>query len=169
MSESSANIEPDVHELLVAYLDGELDAEAARSVEERLASDPALRMEMQRLDRAWHLLDALETEPVDEQFTRTTLEMTIAAAEEELQQEQAERPRRQLKRTLLLCTAVAAAALCGFLGVRLLTPDPNRQLLEDLPVIENLEQYRAVGDIEFLRALHQERLFDDGLDEGAGQ
>jgi anti-sigma factor RsiW len=169
MSESSANIEPEVHELLVAYLDGELDAEAARGVEERLASDPALRMEMQRLDRAWHLLDALETEPVDEQFTRTTLEMTIAAAEEELQQEQAERPRRQLKRTLLLCTAVAVAALCGFLGVRLLTPDPNRQLLEDLPVIENLEQYRAVGDIEFLRALHQERLFDDGLDEGAGQ
>jgi len=169
MSESSANLEPEVHELLVAYLDGELDAEAARGVEERLASDPALRMEMQRLDRAWHLLDALETEPVDEQFTRTTLEMTIAAAEEELQQEQAERPRRQLKRTLLLCTAVAVAALCGFLGVRLLTPDPNRQLLEDLPVIENLEQYRAVGDIEFLRALHQERLFDDGLDEGAGQ
>ncbi len=167
MSESSANLEPEVQELLVAYLDGELDAETARSVEERLASDPALRTEMQRLDRAWHMLDALETEPVDEQFTRTTLEMTIAAAQEELQQEQAERPRRRLRRALLLCAAAATAALGGFFGVRLALPDPNRQLLEDLPVIENLEQYRAVGDIEFLRTLHQERLFADEPDEGA--
>lgn len=165
MSESFANLQPDVHELLVAYLDGELDAEAARNVEERLASDPVLRMEMQRLDRAWHMLDALETEPVDEQFTRTTLEMTVAAAEEELQQEEAARPRRRLKRALLSCVVVALAAAGGFLGVRLALPDPNRRLLEDLPVVENLEQYRAVGDIEFLRALHRERLFDYETEE----
>ena len=47
----------------------------------------------------------------------------------------------------------------GFFAVVRLVPDPNRQLLEDLPVLENLDEYRQVDDIEFLRLLRAARLF----------
>ena len=47
----------------------------------------------------------------------------------------------------------------------LLTPD-NRELLEDLPVLENLDAYRQVGDIQFLRTLARERLFDQERTSG---
>ena len=32
-----------------------------------------------------------------------------------------------------------AASAAGFMAVAWLTPDPNRQLVEDLPVLENLD------------------------------
>ena len=40
--------------------------------------------------------------------------------------------------------------------------DPDRQLLRDLPVLENLDEYRQVGSIEFLRKLRDEKLFCQG-------
>ena len=35
----------------------------------------------------------------------------------------------------------------------------NRQLLQDLPVIQNLDEYRYAETVEFLRALDREDLF----------
>ena len=52
-----------------------------------------------------------------------------------------------------------AALAAGFLAVMLFAPDPNRQLLQDLPVLENLDEYRQIGDIEFLRMLRDQGLF----------
>ena len=45
------------------------------------------------------------------------------------------------------------AVVVGFLAVALLWPDPNRPLLEDLAVLENLDSYRQVDEIEYLRML----------------
>ncbi len=58
----------------------------------------------------------------------------------------------------------------GFFAVVLLMPDPNRQLLEDLPVLENLDEYRQIDDIEFLRMLRDAGLFREaGRDAGPGR
>ncbi len=61
-----------------------------------------------------------------------------------------------------------AAAAAGFLAVAALAPDPNRQLLEDLPVLLRFDEYRQVDSLEFLRLLRKEEVFPGGGRTGAG-
>ncbi len=154
---------PSVEEELVAYLDGELDAPAERRIEQLLTSDPQVRLTLQKLEQTWDMLDDLGSDEVDASFTQTTLEMVAVEAEDEVRRVQRTPPRWRL---LVHVGSIAMATLVGFLLVALLRPDPNRQLLEDLPVLENLDQYRQVGDIEFLRLLEKEGLFSGETDDG---
>jgi hypothetical protein len=163
--------DPPLYEELVAYLDGELAAERASRVEQLLAADPEVRETLRQLEQTWEMLDMLGTADVDESFAQSTLEMVAVEAEEQIRQVEADLPRTRRWRLTLQCTGLAATALAGFLTVAWLYPDPNRQLLEDLPVLENLDEYRQVGDIEFLRLLDREGLFDKGdgfLDRAPG-
>jgi len=170
MSEQPANVEISLEEQLVAYLDGELDTTASRRIEELLAADPKVRLTLQQLDRTWQLLGALDATPVDERFTQSTLEMVTVAAAHEVEQSRAQAPRRRRRRWLLAAASVAAAGLAGFLIAGRFLPDRdaqrNRELLEDLPVLENLDQYGQVGDVEFLQMLCQEGLFAKEPDDG---
>jgi hypothetical protein len=156
-----------LREELVAYLDGELDAEGRRHIEDRLAAEPELRRMLQELDRTWNLLDELGAPPVDEDFTRTTLEMAALAADEDAVRQRAEAPRRRRRRWLAAAGGLLAAAAAGFAAVALLAPDPNAQLLRDLPVLESLDQYRHVDSIDFLRMLARAKLFTEEADEPA--
>ncbi len=58
---------------LVAYLDGELEGEAARSLEQKLALDPMARAEADTLKRTWDLLDFLPKKEPSPNFTHQTL------------------------------------------------------------------------------------------------
>jgi len=65
---------------------------------------------------------------------------------------------------LIGSACVLTAGLAGSLAVLLFWPNPNEQLLRDLPVLENLDEYRQIDDgesdaVEFLRMLHREGLF----------
>ena len=61
---------------------------------------------------------------------------------------------------------VAGAAVLGFLiGVKA-WPNNSRQLLRDLPVIENFERYRYADSIDFLRQLEASKLFDEEASDG---
>lgn len=150
---------PTLDEELVAYLDGELDAQCARRVEELLANDPQARRKLQELDRTWELLGELDEPPMGEGFTQSTLEMVAAAAGEEVQQSQAVLPRLRRRRWMVLMATLLGAGVAGFLAVALAVPDPNRQLRLDLPLLENLDQYRRIDSVEFLRMLRREKLF----------
>lgn len=156
-----------LEEELVAYLDGELDDEASRRIEQLLAADPKVRAALQGLERSWQLLDVLDRVEPDEGFTRTTMEMVALAAEEDLQKQQAEIPGRRRRQWLVGGASLLAAAAAGFLAVVFLRPDPNEQLLRDLPVLENLDQYRQVDDIEFLWLLDKSGLFSEEAGRGA--
>jgi anti-sigma factor RsiW len=158
--------ESPVEEELVAYLDGELDDSASRRIEQLLATDPNVRCDLQRLDRTWHLLDQLDRVTPDEDFTRTTLEMVAVAAEDDVRQKRAELPRRRHRRWLIGGAGLLAAAAAGFFCVALLRPNPNQRLLEDLPVLQNLDPYRQVDNIEFLRLLDREGLFTQEAKRG---
>lgn len=155
-------------EELVAYLDGELDDEAHRRIEARLACDPAARETLRRLEATWDMLEELGRAQVSESFTQTTMEMVAVAAVEDVQQAQAEIPRRNRRRWLLGSAAILLSAAAGFFLAAWWWPDPNQQLLRDLPVLENLDAYQQVGDVDFLRKLYTEdrrqRLFprEDG-------
>lgn len=152
-----------LHEQLVAYLDGELDHETGRRVEELLATDPAVRDTLEKLEGTWDLLDSLGRAHVDEFFTRSTLEMVAVAAADDAEQEKQEAPRRRRRQWLIAAASVLTACGVGFLAVALFWPDPNRQLLKDLPVLERIDEYRQIDDIEFLELLaaHKAELFPE--------
>ena len=162
-------LDPTIQERLVAYLDGELDAEESRRVEELLVSDPRVRSALQRLDRTWELLDELDAPAVREGLTRTTLEMVAVAAAKDAEAARAEAPRRRRRTWLLAAASLTAAVLAGFLAVLALRPDANRQLLRDLPLLENLDQYREIDSLEFLRLLARAKLFPDEGDAGGSE
>ena len=166
MPQQPGNDDLDFREELVAYLDGELGAEQIRKIEQRLADDPEARRALQGLERSWHLLDELGAPAVDEDFTRTTLEMVALAAGKDASRIRAEAPRRRRRWRIAAAGGLLAAALAGLAAAGLLAPDPNRQLLQDLPVLENLDQYRQIDGVEFLRMLNREKLFTEDIDDG---
>jgi hypothetical protein len=169
MTNSSENLPADapLDEQLVAYLDGELDAETARRIEARLASDANLRRRLQSLERTWDLLDELDVEAMNRPLVQSTLEMVAVAAEHDVAAERAEAPRRQRRRLVAAGGRLLSALLLGYFAVSLALPDPNRQLLRDLPILENLDQYRQAESIEYLRRLRDAQLFVKDKD-GAG-
>ncbi len=144
---------PILDEELVSYLDGELDAQEASRIEEALAANPQVRDQLRQLERSWQLLDELPRTHVDESFTRTTVEMIAVKAEEDLHAIQSELPRRQRRLTVAVVGGLLAAGVVGFAAVAMIAHQADENLLRDLPVIENLDQYREVEDLEFLRML----------------
>jgi hypothetical protein len=159
--------QPDVTEELSAYLDGELTPSERSRIEQRLGQDAAYREELQRLERAWDLLDRLPRADVGEAFTRTTIEMVAVAASEDLATALAAEPKRRRRQWLVAAGFLVAASAGGLVIGRTLWPDPNRKLLEDLPVIENFEQYHQADSVDFLRKLQTEKLFPEETDHAS--
>ncbi|HJT33009.1 MAG TPA: hypothetical protein VJ783_13290 [Pirellulales bacterium] len=153
MSEK-ASIEPELRETLVAYLDGELDAEGERRVEQLLSTDERVRIELQRLQSTWDLLDRLPRAAVGAEFTHSTVEMVALSVEQEARPAAS----RFGRRVAIIAVALAVACLSGFIAVRL-SLDPNQRLLGDLPIVEHLEAYRQTPDIGFLRQLDKAGVF----------
>ena len=164
ISHNPTDDDDELREELVSYLDGELDAAESRRVEQRAAVEPDARRMLEELDRTWHMLDELDAPPTSEDFTRTTLEMAAVAANDDVAKAEAEAPRKRRRTRLWAAAGIFAAAAAGFLLVACFTPDPNAQLLEDLPILECFDQYREVESTEFLRALNKEKIFSE---EGA--
>ncbi len=51
--------------------------------------------------------------------------------------------------------------MLGFASVASFWSDPNKELLDNLPLLERLDQYRQVDDIQFLRDLHAANLLKE--------
>ncbi|MFW6124760.1 MAG: anti-sigma factor family protein [Pirellulales bacterium] len=146
----------DQREQLVAYLDGELAEEEARRVERQLAGSEAARREVQFLARTWDLLDLLPRRQPPGELTEQTLSQI--RAESLHPGDWRGRVGRWARRGGFVAAwagSLAAAAALGFAAVRAFRPSPSEQLLNDLPVIENLTEYQEIGSYEFLRALYE--------------
>jgi anti-sigma factor RsiW len=149
---------------LVAYLDGELDADNTRRVEARLAEDNDYRQLLQQLQRSWDLLDDLPQQGADEVLTRTTVEMVALKTANEVQQQQPQLTRRRRTRQILMAGVGLTGLLLGYFGIQSWLDRPNRKFLEDLPVIERVDLYEYVDELAFLEALAEEGLFDEDVD-----
>jgi len=168
-TEQSPNSNLDfLDEELVAYLDGELDSQATKRLEDLLATDEPARKRLSQLANSWELLDQLPRATVDDLFTRTTVEMVALAEEDEVAKHEAGEPARRRIRWLVGGAAALCAAAIGFVAMALAFPDQNDPLLADLPVIYNLELYEPVGSMDFLRQLQKEGLFVKDVSESAG-
>ncbi|MDZ4818979.1 MAG: hypothetical protein SGJ20_08410 [Planctomycetota bacterium] len=146
---------------LVAYLDGQLDEATARNVEEWLSRDEAARLRLRHLSKSWDLLDQLPRIAVDETFTRTTMAVVTTSVANELMQQQAAVPSSRRRRWIAVAASVVLAGLLGFVVSLLILPNPNEPLLVDLPVIQNLDQYRDSDSVEFLQLLKQKGRFTE--------
>lgn len=140
-------------ELIVSYLDGELSPEESAQVEQRLAADENFRRELQGVDRAWGALDELPQITVDDNFGRTTMEMVVQSAGDDVRKMTMAMPVQRRKRRLATAMLAVGALLAGMLVARLVWPDVNQQLALDLPVIQYIDIYSQFRDVEFLRRL----------------
>ncbi len=152
---------PDAEEqVLVAYLDGELDTEAATQLESRLSRDAVLRGRLRELQQTWDMLDALPQTQPNESFVESTIEMMVTSA-------QTVRPRwhRWPIRIALGACAFGITALVAFQTVRQIQSQPYREFVRDMDFIENVDTYVAVRDIEFLEQLYEAAIFTEDLAE----
>ncbi|MBI85425.1 MAG: hypothetical protein CMJ81_19710 [Planctomycetaceae bacterium] len=147
-----------IHEEIVAYLDGELDENVSQRVEQRLGQDPTYRRRLQQMERAWDCLDALPQAEVDESFTHSTVEMVALAAEKELSLS-ATTNSRSLTTWFIGGALTLAAVAAGFIFTTWVIPDANQELLQDLPMIENIDMYLHADNVEFLQKLQEEKIF----------
>ncbi|MDA7979267.1 MAG: zf-HC2 domain-containing protein [Pirellulales bacterium] len=163
-SESSQPTQ-EIREHLVAYLDGELDAETSRRVDDLLSTDPVVRKDVADLDATWNLLEHMPRAELGEKFTRTTLELVAQQAEEELEQLGTTRPKLNIALAATLIVGMFTAGLLGVLGADLISPNDNEVLLENLPVIQQLDQLEQIGDYEFLHELHKREIFEAEIED----
>ena len=155
-----------VQEELVAYLDGELNADDNARVESRLADDAEYRLRLQQLQRAWDMLDDLPKATVEESFTKSTVEMVVVSATEDAERQKVSGGRYRQLFWVLAAGCVIGASITSYLLISRWLARPNRQLAEDLPIIEDFDMYRYADNVKFLRSLDAEGLFaEEAADE----
>lgn len=170
MSEELSNSQS-FTEKLVAYLDGELPDGDAREIEQGLASDPTVRTEVESLSRVWELLDLLPRPNASAEFssrTLATLKVTdlttnlttkpngnggTAATVALTGESRASRP---VSARTLWMIGMFLVGVVGFIIGRMAARPANDVLLDELPVIERLDEYREIGDAKFLRELQRD-------------
>ena len=105
---------------------------------------------------------------MEELFTKTTVEMVAVAAADEAKTATYDQQRRRRWQWLFAAAGALAAGLAGFFVGINLWPDPNEQLLRDLPVIEELDLYNQADyvDAAFLRQLDEQDFFHEDADRG---
>ncbi|HSG73251.1 MAG TPA: hypothetical protein VLA12_22740 [Planctomycetaceae bacterium] len=157
-------LNPEDRENLVAYLDGELDDSTTSAVEEVLSESQVARHEVEMLTRTWEMLDLIPKEHASPDFTQTTLQTVRLADTNEpgMTSEQVVPYLRLVMGILIWLTGTVLASWAGFMITRAWTPNPAEELIQDLPVVENLHRYQKLeledqGMIEFLQELERQR------------
>jgi anti-sigma factor RsiW len=154
---------------LIAYLDGEVDAETARGVEAKLNCDPRIRREAEALRKSYDLLDYLPRPQPSPSFTNRTM-TRVSAVYPGLTEAGARPAWRRWALGAGWAAALLIAGVAGYATTSMIyrgksasdTPaERDQQLVHDLRVIDNLRPYHAAGDINFLHELDRPELFGD--------
>ena len=145
---------------LVAYLDGELQGEAARSIEARLRQDKTTRAEADSLKRTWDLLDFLPRPEPSSSFTNRTMDRVTPYRTEAGALNRWQRWRMRLIGAAW-AIALMAAAVGGYYTYQAVTyrPPGDAELIRDLRLIENKRWYDVGDSVDFLNKLDQSELF----------
>ena len=155
-----------IDEELVAYLDGELDAETEARIVRRLADDPRYNQRLIQLQRAWDLLDTLQQTEADDDFVHSTVAMVAVQAEQDAKTQKVRIVRRRNLMWLAISGVVLLSATLGYVAIQRRLSREDRELVRDLPVIEHVDEYRTIESLDFLKQLAQENLFPAETDDG---
>lgn len=148
-------------ELLTAYLDGELSDSDCITVEKRLAEEPAFHRLMCELQNAWDMLDSLPLVQPNSHFVRTTVEMAIAG-----HKPKSSNAVNIIFFGLMLLLIPASLFSLSYFLKREAIEQPERELVADLPLIENYDRYKQVvskdnaqDGISLLKSIYSKGLF----------
>jgi len=138
----------------VAYLDGELPDEESQQIEHLLARNEVARHDMESLATVWELLDTLPRTKAPDDFAEKTI-ATLKLDEQKQPVTEAEWFKRTVKYSLntVVWIAVALCGAAGFLVARSFPASNNDELIHNYDLLINLDDYREVGSIEFLKKL----------------
>ncbi len=157
-------VDPD-DELLVAYLDGELDSKTRGELEDRLLDDEPLRIRLQQLQSSWEWLEDLPNPSPSEKLVETTLEFVVADLNALNKQKQSfwSRHRWGLS-TVGLCLV---AVIGGAAVVTLKRHAAYKQQLADLSVAEDLQAFVHGTDMKLMRQLSANSTWNQAIDSAA--
>ncbi len=148
-----APVDPD-DELLVAYLDGELDREQRTSVENRLVEEIPLRTRLQQLQTGWDLLSELPDPAPSQKLVESTLELAVTDV---LQDNPNANSFWRRFRIPLSALALSLLGVMGVLGITAAGRNREyRRQLQDLAIAEHFDAYNQGGDIALMRQLASE-------------
>ena len=155
-----------IDEELVAYLDGELSREQSARIERRMADDPKYAARLNQLQRAWDLLDTLNRTEADDDFVHSTVEMVAVHAVEEAKTQKLRVVRRRNFGWVAIAVLVLAVSAASYLLIRYRLDKDNRDLVQNLPLIERVDDYQNIDSLEFVKQLAKENLFATEVDDG---
>jgi anti-sigma factor RsiW len=145
---------PELRADFVAYLDGELDEQAAARIETVIAQSEVARSDMEALAQTYELLDVLDRPQAAEDFAERTM-ATIRV--DELRPDPRDtwwyRTARQGGVIAVWGAALLVTGLLGFLATNRWVQTPADLLVKELPLVEDLDLYTEVGSIDFLERL----------------
>ena len=151
---------------LVAYLDGELDEEQTEAVEQLLTESSTARQEVDTLTQTWDMLELLPTEKASEDFTERTLAtVRVDRSDSAITQQPWFRQTRKGSVLAGWVAGLTLASIVGFLTTNRWMADDSQPLLDDLPVIQNLDAYTDIDSIEFLEELRSSGLLEEETDD----
>jgi hypothetical protein len=154
---------PEIRDDFVAYLDGELDDEATRKIEAVIAQSEVARGDMEALAQTYELLDTLDRPAASDDFaTRTMATIRVDELRPDPRSSWWYRATRQGGPIAVWAAALIGAAAVGYLSTSRWVRTPADELVDQLPLIEQLDLYTEVGNIEFLQRLStQETLLQE--------
>jgi len=104
----------------------------------------------------WDLLDALPRGTASAALAATTVQMAAVEVAQPRPDAGAARLVRLGRRAGPLA-AVAAALLAGVVAGRVTAPDPDLEILENLPLVRHIDLLREAGSMKFLEEMHRRR------------
>lgn len=153
----------EIRDDFVAYLDGELDEEATERIETVISQSEVARGDIEALAQTYELLDTLERPEAPEDFTaRTMATIRVDQLRPDARDTWWYRVTRQGGAIAVWAAALMVTATAGYLATNRWIRTPSDQLVEELPLIEQLDLYTEVGEVEFLQRLStQEALLQE--------
>jgi hypothetical protein len=146
---------------LVAYLDGELNEAEAGALETKLTQSVSARREVEALEQTWELLEHLPRPQAPPELVSRTLTQVSEFDSRGGRLASAAREGSRVAMRIVACLLVAAATLLmAYVATRWLWPDPTARLAQNLPLVENLDEYKEVGSIELLKQLDESPEFN---------
>lgn len=152
--EKLSRLSTEDRENLSAYLDGELDDGGTQRIETLLVQSSVARNDVELLSKTYDLLDELPRPDAPKDF----LEKTLATAK----MEQVKHPISEqqwfitTQQILILSgwtVALVVASVIGFMVTYQYIERPDDALIQELPLIQNLDRYEEVQNVEFLDLL----------------